>query len=154
MRLLNIRQQRKDMEALISRTFSAPPSPRDPIDHSPEQHHFQQASPAATTTSDSHHVLSRHSAIGQMDEAIKSRHLPESSPPSLDTGGHSQMMPPRTTAAPVFLASDAHAAPSTQTEPVSGDWAGDDMLSDMLGLHDLMDFGFAPLDHDLAAWRS
>lgn len=29
-------------------------------------------------------------------------------------------------------------------------WRADDMLSDMLGLRDLPDFGFAPLDEDFA----
>lgn len=31
---------------------------------------------------------------------------------------------------------------------------GNDMLSDMLGLHDLVDFGFGQLDGDLSVWRT
>lgn len=145
--------QRRDMDLLISQTFSAPPSPRSPSNDLPVQHDPQQASPAATTTSDSPHVLSRHSAIGQMDEAIRHNKNTGSFPIPLAQSSQGEAMRPSRSTAPTMPASNARTPQPAQSELDESSWAGNDVLSDMLGLHDFMEFGFGPLDQDLTAWR-
>lgn len=135
------------MNSLIRTTFSAPSSPGEEVRahaQEPDEVH-DQAAPSKPRSTQSRHVLSRHSIIGQMDDNLESREADRS-----DSG-----LEPRQ--------DQSLAAPTERSTTLFEDhdlagWRADDMLSnmlsdmltDMLGLHVLPDFGFAPLDEDFA----
>jgi hypothetical protein len=127
----------------MSQSFSIPSSPKQAVADISLNHSTTNGTVLAESVTHQH-ILSRHSVVGQMNGALELHKGVDS--PSL-AGVDVPQLETRL---------QSHSSSNSGTHPLLPALGPDDAptelidhtLTDMLGLHDLLDFGFAPLDAD------